>query len=261
MGLRLYRSASQYDKMQKCPYEYYLTYVEEAWRKPAAWLAQGTAVHVAAEWWERSGRRGSLAAAQEVYTESYDKEIGKLCEDTPNFDHWFGSGWRYPAVEDIPRRYGLGLEMVDRYLDWYQEHPEQKPWVTDNGELAVELEFEVTLGTVPVRGMIDMVLKDRVRDNKTGRKPGNVFQLVTYKTALEVAYGHKVNRGDFWMGRTGRPGISHKLSEWSIERVTDEYGKLDEDIRAERFDPNPSEDNCGMCSVRDSCQFGQAFFS
>jgi putative RecB family exonuclease len=254
LGSREYRSSSQYDKWHRCPYSYKLSYIDEVWRKPAAWLPQGTGVHEAAEWWELSDRRGSLAEAQEVYSAAYDREINLLCEDTPNFDHWYGSGWRYPAEKDIPRRHDIGLEMVARYIHYYETHPEQKPWVTDNGDKAVELEFEVDLAGVIVRGMIDLVT-DRIRDNKTGKKPGNAFQLATYKAALEKEYGKILTVGDYWMGGTGKPTKPIDLTEWSIERVTDEYGQLDENIRAESFDPKPSEDNCRMCSVADSCSF------
>jgi putative RecB family exonuclease len=255
LGSREYRSVSQFEKYERCPYSYYLSYEKDVWRKPAAWLPQGTAVHEAAEWWELSDRRGSLAEAQEVYSKAYDREINELCQTTPNFDHWYGSGWRYPAELDIPRRHDIGLEMVARYLDYYGRHPEEKPWVTPNGDKAVELMFEVDLAGIIVRGMIDLALRDRVRDNKTGKKPGSPFQLATYKVAVEKEYDLKVLVGDYWMGDKGKPTKPYDLTEWSIERVTDEYGKLDENIRAESFDPRPSEDNCRMCSVADSCPF------
>ena len=60
------RSVSQaqlyLDDLGGCAYRYYLSRVIRVWDRPAAWLPQGTAVHGAAEWWERGGRKASLAA-------------------------------------------------------------------------------------------------------------------------------------------------------------------------------------------------------
>ncbi|WP_280485387.1 RecB family exonuclease [Nocardia cyriacigeorgica] len=253
-------SVSQYNTYAKCPYSWFLDKRANAWKRPAAWLAQGTAVHTGGEAYEKSGRRLTLEEFQNVYAKSYKEEIDRYAEETPNLDWWFASG-RYRGREDIERRYGLGLEMCERYISWYQKHPHEVPWTAPNGTLGVELPFDIYLDGVNVRGYIDLVIWDSkrkklvVRDNKTGKVPGDDFQLGTYGVALEVDYDENVNEGDYWMGTSGKATMPYDLTDMTRDYITEEFHKLAENIRAERFDPDPEPDKCRFCSVAYACDF------
>ncbi|MGY2062753.1 RecB family exonuclease, partial [Nocardia gipuzkoensis] len=187
-------SVSQYKSYERCPYGYYLERIERVWQRPAAWLSQGTAVHKAIEEFELSGRAMTVEQMQAVFRESYVAATNEMCEVTPNLNYWFRSG-PYGGAADIGRRYRLGLEQVAGYPRWVHDHPEEQVWVTPDGTLAVELYFEVDLDGVVVRGYIDSVIFDphtgrkKVRDCKTGRQPGDSFQLGTYRAALEAKFG------------------------------------------------------------------------
>lgn len=283
------RSVSQLNSYEKCPMAYKLERIDKAWKRPAAWFAQGLAVHAGAEHWEKSGRTMTLEEVQAIYTEEFDKEINKALETARNPNFWFRSG-RYGAVQDIPRRYDIGLEQVEKYINWYQDHPEETPWVTPASydplcmgktehvsdcqcqlpQRAIELKFDVDLDGVQVIGFIDAAMEvpdpDRegrsmiiVRDNKTGTSPGDDFQLGVYGVALTLMYGIEPPRfGDYWMGRTGKPTHPYKISEWTVEAVTEKFHELEENLQAERFDPKPSPKACGFCSVSLSCDFSMA---
>ncbi|WP_431941650.1 RecB family exonuclease [Nocardia grenadensis] len=256
-------SFSQRNTYDKCPYSWHLDKQLKVWRRPAAWLAQGTAVHAGGEAYEKSGRRLTLEQFQRVYADSYAEEIREYARETPNFDWWFPSG-RYKGREDINRRYKLGLDMCGRYIDWYEKNPHQKPWITPDGTPAVELAFDIDLDGTRVRGYIDLIVWDEdrkrwvVRDNKTGRSPGDDFQLGLYKVAVEVDYGIRVTEGDYWMGKAGKPTFPYNLIDMSRDYVSDEFNKLADNIRAERFDPDPDPDKCMFCSVKASCEFSLA---
>ncbi|QPL15209.1 exonuclease [Rhodococcus phage PhailMary] len=256
-----HRSVSQVKTYLQCPYSWYLQRVERAWQRPAAWLPMGTAFHTAAEKFELSGRTMSLEEMHDVYREEYAKDVGELCEKTPNFEFWFASG-RYRGEADVERRYGVGLEQCGKYQDWYQDHPNEKAWITPDGEPAVEIAFDVELGGVQVKGFIDLVVEDeetqeiRVRDNKTGAMPGDDFQLGVYAAALEVQYG--IDRplvGDYWMGKTGKPTKDYDLTEWTTERVGEKFHDVNEKILAEEFPPTTDPKNCDRCPVALSCKF------
>lgn len=257
-----YRSVSQYQQYTKCPHAYYLARVEKVWKRPAAWLAHGSAVHEAAEAWERAriaGEGMTREQAKEVFRKSYKHHIDEACEETPNLSWWFSSG-RYHGEQDISRRWHIGQEQVDKYIDWREKHPDERIWITPDGEPAVELGFEMNLDGVPVRGFIDAVIVDEhgrlvVRDNKTGATPGDDFQLGVYKVALEVGYGVIAPVGDYWMGKTGKPTIPYDLSEWTPETVAARFKELDENIREKRFDPIPDADVCRRCDVSYDCPF------
>ncbi|MBM7771950.1 putative RecB family exonuclease [Actinokineospora baliensis] len=257
-----YRSVSQYRQyFGECPHAYYLSRVVKAWQRPAAWLPQGTAVHAAIEAYERSGRLLTVDQAQDVFRESYAAEVNASTAHTPNLSFWSRSG-PYDGERDIERRYGLGLEQVARYLSYCEgAGAEETPWVTPDGTLAVELGFVIELGGVWVRGYIDNVYKHprrtslTVRDAKTGRLPGDPFQLGVYALAIEEVYDHEARFGDYWMAQSGKATFPYDLKEWTKPRLTEMFGELDAAITAEDWTPRPDPASCGRCSVSSACPF------
>ncbi|MEU6246469.1 PD-(D/E)XK nuclease family protein [Glycomyces sp. NPDC047010] len=255
---RPHRSVSQRNMYRRCPKQFRLIRIEGVWTRPDAWSAQGKAVHEAAAALERSGRTMTLEAVQAVFRAHYDWEISQQLETTPNMDFWADSGHRYPAAEDIKRRRTLGLDQCRAYFEWCQANPEQTPAIID-GRRAVEMEVRFSLGEVPILGYIDNVstVPDRplrVRDIKTGDPGSDHFQLGTYAVALFLLYGIETTEGDYWKGQTGRLSRVKDLSAYTVEHLTDEFGALDENIRAERFDPTPSPAVCRSCPVNSRCE-------
>lgn len=273
-------------KLGGCGYRYYLDRVIRAWDKPAAWSPQGTAVHAAAEAWEKSGRTMTLVEAEDVYRDRYAEEINSLAEDTPNWDFWFASG-PYRGAVDVERRYQLGLDQVARYVHYYTlVAPHEVIWITPDGEPAIELRFDFELDGVAMRGFIDQVVRVRpprprtasgalsksrkaldewtglpdllrVRDIKSGNTPGDSFQLGVYGLAIEDSYGVVPDGGgDYWMGRVGGPTGVYELMP--RDGITDLVHEADSGIKAERFEPNPEESRCKFCSVRTACAFSAA---
>lgn len=254
-----YRSYSQLQQYNRCPLSYKLARIDRVWRKPAAWLSQGSAEHEAFEARELSGRTLSLEATKEVYAEAYQRIVNEMTEQTPYFRDWFRSG-RYGGKEDVERRFLLGLDQIESYFAWYDAHPEEVPWITPDGRLAVELEFDVMFGSVRVKGFIDFVGLDELRrlmprDNKSGNKPGEIEQLGVYRAALMTMYpDHEVSQwGDFWMGKFGKPTPRKDLSAYTVESVTEMFEALEDNIRSERFDPDPEDSKCMFCDVKASC--------
>lgn len=251
-------SVSQYNQFKRCSYSWYLARRLNAWQRPAAWLPQGTAVHEAAEMYEKSGRSMTLEQAQDVFRESYSREVGKYAEITPNFDYWARSG-PYAGEADLERRFNLGLEQVGKYLEWYEKHPEEVIWISEDGTPGIELGFDIDLDGVLIRGFIDAVVWNdgeiTVRDNKTGNKPGDEFQLAVYGVALSEQFGAHAPTGDYWMGRTGKPTKPYDLSGWTRDRVRSEFLQLQENIEAERFEPDPEPSKCLFCDVSNACEF------
>lgn len=264
----MHRSVSQAQKYLEdlggCRYRYFLSYVVKAWDRPAAWLPQGLAVHEAAEWWEKTGRKGSLDQMKQVFRESYNRHTMRLLETTPNADFWFASG-RYEGPEDIMRRAGLGLEQVERYYNYYvNQKPGQMIWMTPEGTPAIELEFKEKFGNVWVKGYIDQIIDEVVdsdqnstvlRDIKTGVSPGGIFQLSVYRYAMLSKYGVDITFGDYWMGKTGKPTKIYDLEVMSREQTTELFERMDEGVKAEDFDPSPSPEKCGRCGVATACPF------
>lgn len=251
---------SQFNQFTRCPHAWYLSRVVKAWERPAAWLPQGSAVHVAAEKWELSGRTMTLEEAQDVYRDSYAEEVAKYTEITPRFDYWYWSG-PYDGETDIERRFSIGLEQVEKYIRWYTEHPDEVIWIAPDGTPGIELGFVIDLGDVPVRGYIDAIIRMpdgsiRVRDNKTGKQPGDDFQLGVYGVAVEKTYDvDRPLEGDYWMGRSGKPTYPYDISDWTEEKLTGEFAELEEKIQRGDFPADPAPDKCQFCSVAAACKY------
>lgn len=255
-----HRSVSQYNTFTRCGYRYYLERVERAWQRPASWLSQGTAVHAAMEAWEKSDRKISDTDLVDTYQSEFINSIDEQAKETPNFDYWFGSG-PYNGRVDIERRFGLGEEQLKGLIAWAEAHPEEKVWITPDGNPAIEQEFEVEMGGVTVKGFIDLILETPdglvVRDYKTGATPGDTFQLAVYSEAMRIKYGVLINQGDYMMGKTGKPTFPYKITDDDRADVHKRFEWLEEQIQNENYEANPSKKNCVMCSVRTSCPFAE----
>lgn len=252
-----HRSVSQYNTYQKCPYAYKLARIDKVWSRPAAWLGMGSAVHEAAEMWEKSFRQMSVEDAQEVFRESYERHINEACETTPDLDRWFASG-PYKGAADIERRYNIGLQHVETYIDYYENHPQEVIWIDSDGTPGIELSFDMALDGVLVRGFIDSIIQSPegliVRDIKTGNKPGDEFQLAVYAVAVNKVYNIKPNILEYFMTKTGTM-VDHPIEGWSEEKITEMFSSLERNIKDGLFPPKPSKSNCGFCDVSDSCEY------
>ena len=253
-----HRSVSQYNTYQKCPYAYKLGRIDEVWSRPAAWLAQGSAVHEAAEAWEKSMRQLSVDDTKDVFRQSYETHINDMCEITPELNSWFASG-PYRGQADIERRYIIGLNHVATYIDYYNNHPEEVIWIAPDGTPGIEIGFDIVLDDVLVRGFIDTVIQSGeniiVRDIKTGAKPGNEFQLATYAVGINETHGIQPTSLDFMMTKTGKIESGYDISEWTKERISGMFRELEDNVQGGNFPPKPSADNCRFCDLSESCEY------
>ena len=254
-----HRSVSQFNTYQKCPYAYKLGRIDGVWSRPAAWLSQGSAVHEAAETWERSFRQMTIPEAQNVFRSSYETHINEMCETTPDFNRWFASG-PYRGEQDTERRYDIGLAHVETYINYYQNHTDEVIWVDPiTGIPGIELAFDIVLDEVLVRGFIDAVIQHGedliVRDTKTGNKPGDEFQLATYAVGVNEVYGIQPTSLDYMMTKTGSVIGGYDISDWSKDRISSMFRELEDNIQAGRFPAKPSKAGCLFCDVSDSCEY------
>jgi putative RecB family exonuclease len=260
---KVWRSWSQLNEYNECGYRYYLKRIakdsngDQIWQRPAAWTVQGTAVHIAAEVWEKSDRILTDEEVTTIYTEAYWDQINERLEDTPNYSEWFASG-PYRGFTDIDRRYKIGLDQIQSYLEFYRNDSPMDIPITINGSMAIEIPAEGLIGSVPVRGVIDGIMETdsglRVRDIKTGKRLGDPMQLKIYQELIIQNFGIKIRFGDFWSGQTGVTTPVADLDALSLDDLTSEFQRLEEGINSERFDPKPSP-ACAMCDVQHACPF------
>ncbi|ATN89408.1 Cas4 exonuclease [Mycobacterium phage ILeeKay] len=257
------RSVSQLSQFEKCPFSWKLARHERVWKRPAAWLQQGTGVHAVAEKYMLSKLAGSPLTREECYEifkAEYADGINEATEETPNLGWWFASG-PYRGADDIERRWGIGLQQVDKTLDWIDNHPSLEVWHTPDGTPGIELAIEFELDGIEIRGYIDAVLvldgEVLVVDWKTGLKPGDDFQLAVYALALKQLYGVEITRGVYFMAKTGKPTYPYDLTDWTREKVSARFHEMERKLEAGDFAPKPGA-SCARCDVALSCEYSMA---
>lgn len=268
--VRSWSQASEYlPEFGGCPYAFYLGRIEKVWKRPAAWFPFGTAVHAGAEYWERSGRTAGIDELTDEFLRVYTDETNQYLEETPNTDLWMWSG-RYDGATDIERRRNLGPVHLENLIKWYERNPDQIPWTMPDGRLAVELPFEIELGTVPVKGVIDWigwVTSDRTirglspRDVKAGSTPGKPMQLKIYGLVVENYLASvgvpdpEIRTADFFMTKAGRPAGTTDLTTVSRDEIVTAFERMDAGVAAGDFPANPEPDRCRRCPVNFTCTF------
>lgn len=255
------RSYSQLSSYARCGELYRLerTIKPKLPQRPAAWTAHGTAFHEAAEVWEQNGRELDFV---ELYSETFDQHIAALQEVQPNLWMWMRPWNKKTTEAHIEAQKEIGLEQARNYPTFVHEYG-LEILEDENGNLAVEIGFEIEFNGVPVIGYIDIVRKfgDQVIpcDLKTGNRVKSNTQLGLYKIALEEQYGYSVSHGEFIYTK----GDKRSPNEATVEKVNlDQYtrpyfeemfSELERGIQNEVFLPNPS-DACGLCPVQQYCR-------
>ncbi|MFJ2114157.1 RecB family exonuclease [Streptomyces sp. NPDC087850] len=249
------RSPSQVSQYGDCAHKYWLSRVARVIPRPAAWSHQGTAVHTAAEAYERSGRQMQPEQVVEVYHEQYTALVDESLTREPDTNKWVTAGPE--GAEDIAQRYILGRSQTAEYVEWARVH---KPaiWKAPDGTPGLELPVQGEIGGVPVRGIIDQVIQHedgsvRIRDVKTGSTKSKL-QLKTYGLLFRDVFNVAVKDADWYMAKKG--GLSRPLdiTEATEEEVGAEYVKMDRGVKAGEFPAKPGF-LCRFCDVSHACEF------
>lgn len=268
-----------------CPASYFF---ERVLGKPSipGWAqVGGSALHAASEDWDHQYLKGEIvedpSALQGMFEMSLDIEIRKTEEKTPYPKaEWHRSGRQGlqftpsggPNKKDEAWWRRRGPEMLASWASWRltsgweiadipapdDQKEEAAYWGTNPG---IEVEFNVDLAGIPVRGFIDRVFeKDGeflVVDLKSGREPDSSAQLGTYREGLLRQYGLDARWGCYWLGETGlSTSFVDLAAKWPTARVERRFAAARRRQLAGEFDPRPSN-LCGSCGVREYCaEFG-----
>ena len=131
--------------------------------------------------------------------------------------------------------------------------------ILDDVMPAVEVDCGGMLGSVPLKGSIDVIMLDEngqpvVVDKKTNsRIPQEPDQLGTYSVMLEAMGFPKPQWGVYWWSRNGETGVRHDLSGFTYESLGRDYAFIKAMRDEGRFTANTSSTMCSYCSVRRYC--------
>ncbi len=253
------RSVSQYKSYVRCGESYYWEKLRrrDLPERPAPWLALGVALHTVFCAWEQSDRTIDVV---ELFEVEYDSLIESFREVQPDLSMWIIPPNSKDVEKSIKAYRTRGVERdVPNYLERCLE-AEWEIYRFDNGEPALELEFEIELDNVIVRGAVDRVQwwPERgyatIEDLKSGNlEKWNFLQLGTYGYALKEQFNIPIKFGRYWFTKTDQPSEWVDLSRYNKEYLSKLYNSLDEGVNNGIFLPNPG-DHCSLCGVRPYCR-------
>lgn len=132
--------------------------------------------------------------------------------------------------------------------------------LTPEGEPAIELELDGTLGNAPYKGYLDRVLEDPVGnlyvyDLKSGSRSPKAAQLLTYRVILNQIYDGRFTPrwGAYFMVRKGSTTGNHDLASLDNGTTEYQYGVTWQAIQSGIFIPNPVSGWCESCDVKRYC--------
>jgi putative RecB family exonuclease len=202
----------------------------------------------------------------QVFAAEFDKAVQEEVRKSGfPVAEWFWSGRRSPE-EDVAWWHENGPAMVDAFVEWWDHNPDIEIWTTPDGVPAIELPLDVMFGSVPVKMVLDLVLKIGtalvVVDLKTSAKvPVTPRQLGIYASGIELKYGIRPRYGTYFMNRgIGRQEpktffqrpVDLGVPQYSAAYLTRELEQFEQGIKAGVFPSNPG-DHCGRCGVAYAC--------
>lgn len=245
-------SYSQVSTLKKCGEQWRLERGLKVPARPSFALVGGSAVHTATERIDFAlmEHGESLDPAEEfhrAFSEQIQEQEERSGYDCADFYAGGRASKQWPNKENLDWWTHEGPMMVANWVNF-----------RDNSVMHVthiELDFEIELGGVPVKGFIDRIMGDGVVvDLKTGsRAPSDGgMQLGVYGLAVEQVLGIRPTHGYYWMGRAGGTGLPYDLSAWSKDRLDYEFRNARQKQELGIFEANPSP-MCSACGVRDFC--------
>lgn len=207
--------------------------------------------------WEKSDRQIDTC---EYFEARYDAYIDEKMEEQPDLDLWQvppGSKNTQNVINNYRKR---GLE---RDVPEYTQRCLEAKWEVyrfPNGEKALELDFEVDLSSVTVKGSIDRIQwwPDKgyatIEDLKTGNLDDDEWdrrQLGLYAYGAR-SLGIPLKYGRYWFTKLDRGSEWFDLTKYDAEFLGKQYAQLDTAIGLRIFLPNPGK-QCILCSVKDYC--------
>jgi putative RecB family exonuclease len=240
----------------ECMKRFELGRIIRAPQTTAWWFAGGSAVHAAAEKYDRMEFVGQERAFQLgfVWERCFEAEIEKLKKVEPDEKKWRSGKERYNEWNES------GPIQVQNYINWRQRSP-YRIWTTPDGQPAVELDVGGRLPgcDLEIKAYIDRIFIDPnlgampVIDLKSGKtKPSSPLQFGVYAALVEVKYGVRPEWGAALMTRDGALHKPYPLAKYTPEYVGRQMGALERAIKAKAFTANVGG-HCWNCDVSAAC--------
>jgi putative RecB family exonuclease len=257
-----YLSHSALEDWKQCPEKFRLIRDKKYPKRPGWALVGGSAVHLCSERYDLH----ELGVPVDLLT--FEEAFAQILEETKQAtilpeSEWYVAGrksTKYPNKEDKKWWLENGPAMYERWKAWRKVAP-LDVWITPEGEPAIELGFELSIGGVPVKGYIDRIMEDRAThellmlDIKSGSRTPRSDQVGEYAFFFHhvLPLEKPIRWGSYWMARDGSLTPPVDLSRFYDGRVEYELQRVWKAAQAGAYGPAQPSNLCGSCAVKDAC--------
>lgn len=255
-------SFSKIERFKKCPYDFYLNYLDPEWKgfqKPRDYKTKGSAVH------------GAITLFYHLPLEQRTFESLKKCLENawfsdidPKKEPPLGKTGGFETVDGERRAYVQCLKMIKIFFDlrdidpslFYIPTKDIRYSFCDYEEMIQPISSDIL-----VSGKFDRIdkLEDdtlRIIDFKTGNKNNGKDQLDFYQILAELNFEFPVSTVSYYYLASGEivdyPVYPAK-SEETKQQILEDVGKIES---AKEFTPKPSR-LCGYCDFDDICPYAK----
>lgn len=252
----LHLSYSALNNLTQCGERYRLERGLGIKSQPSWAQVGGSAVHAASEEADLEG--GEAGDLFKVHFEACIRDQEQRSDmPSTDFKATGRASKQYPNKEDRAWWEENGPLFVKNWIDWRRVSPWEP--LVHNGQPAIELELNPTLGGVRVKMFVDRVFVTPagevvVLDLKSGASiPSGSLQLGVYKVGLEELLGVPVTYGTYWMARTNTTTPPEDLARWDRDYLDEIFWRGAKQIGDGVFIPTVDK-HCGWCGVREFCR-------
>ncbi|MCX6723982.1 MAG: UvrD-helicase domain-containing protein [Candidatus Staskawiczbacteria bacterium] len=261
-------SYSQLAAFEKCPLQYKFAFILKVPTKGKAVFSFGKTMHntlyeflklINAERKTEQetlfGKKGKPASVPLSGTSARSSDFDQLVKifEKQWIDEWYENK---KQKEDY---YKLGKKIIKEF---YEEFTKNKPKILKlNGQLALELPFNLKIGGHTLFGVIDRIDEEKdevfIIDYKTGasKEKPDKEQLLIYQIATQEVLGLKPKQLAYYYLEDGKLASflgSEKELQDQKEKIIEEIEK----IKNSEFEPTPGW-QCQYCDFKDICDFAQ----
>lgn len=244
----------------RCGKAYQLRRLAGAPEHPSWWSIGGSTVHQVTETIDRltsSGQSVTIDVNSEtlrVLDELAEAERSRTGLDP---DEWFAGG-RHPNKQRYEFWKDEAPQMVQRWIDWRNEHDWKIATLTEVPAIEFEVRFPIPSLGIEFLGFIDRIMvypsgEHAIVDIKTGSRQPPDVQLGMYANALESMGYERPKYGVFWNARTGKHSPPLPLDKYTPAYVDQHFAQFYRGAEVGTFLPNVYSDFCRTCTVQRAC--------
>ncbi|MGA2418330.1 MAG: UvrD-helicase domain-containing protein [Candidatus Staskawiczbacteria bacterium] len=255
-------SYSQLAAFEKCPLQYKFGFILKVPTRGKAVFSFGKTMHNTLYEFLKLVNEDKKTAQENLFGEKNAKKTKKKNTDFDELTKLYEKNWIGEWYENQKQKddyYKLGKKIIKEFYAQFEKNPPKILKI--NGQLALEMPFNLKIGEHTLFGVIDRIDDTKngieIIDYKTGssKEKPDKEQLLIYQIATEEVLHLKPKQLAYYYLEDGK-FASFLGSEKDIATQKEKIIQEIEKIKNSEFEPTPGW-QCQYCDFKDICDFAQ----